>query len=216
MRNVYVYCEGQTEEAFVVSVLQPYFIQQDIVVQPIICTTSRKHGKAFKGGVTTYQRIRHDLSRICLQHRNEKVTTLFDLYGLPQDTPGLNNGDVDLYKKAEFIENEIGKDMGLPNLQFHLALHEFEALLFSDPSAFSGVTDEKTVESLVDIRNAFPNPEYINNSVSTAPSKRILQLIPYYSKVSHGSMLAKEIGIEVMRRECPHFDKWIQDISNFT
>ena len=34
MKNVYIYCEGQTEESFVNTVLYPYFSKMDIYVTP--------------------------------------------------------------------------------------------------------------------------------------------------------------------------------------
>lgn len=41
MKNVYIYCEGQTEESFVNEILYPYFFNIGVVVSPIICTTKR-------------------------------------------------------------------------------------------------------------------------------------------------------------------------------
>ena len=40
MKNVYIYCEGQTEEAFVNNVLRPYFANMEIWVYPIVCSLS--------------------------------------------------------------------------------------------------------------------------------------------------------------------------------
>lgn len=57
MKRVYIYCEGQTEEAFMNVVLYPYFQPQDIYVFPIICTTMRSTGQKFCGGVADYGKI---------------------------------------------------------------------------------------------------------------------------------------------------------------
>lgn len=54
MKTVYIYCEGQTEEAFINNVLYPFFLNQNIVVYPIVCTTSQTAVKKYKGGVQNY------------------------------------------------------------------------------------------------------------------------------------------------------------------
>lgn len=54
MINVYIYCEGSTEESFINEVLYPYFLNVGIVVRPIICKTKRTAAKKFKGGVSSY------------------------------------------------------------------------------------------------------------------------------------------------------------------
>ena len=41
MKNVYIYCEGPTEESFINEILYPYFLNIGIAVYPIVCTTKR-------------------------------------------------------------------------------------------------------------------------------------------------------------------------------
>lgn len=52
-------------------------------------------------------------------------------------------------------------------------MHEFEAMLFANPSAYQsyGVTKEQ-VDAITEIKETFETPEHINNSYETAPSKR--------------------------------------------
>ena len=45
MKNVYIYCEGQTEETFINEILAPYFANINIYVTPIVCATSRHKNK---------------------------------------------------------------------------------------------------------------------------------------------------------------------------
>lgn len=45
MKNVYIYCEGPTEESFINEILYPYFFNTGIVVYPVICTTKRTVNK---------------------------------------------------------------------------------------------------------------------------------------------------------------------------
>ena len=67
MKNVYILCEGQTEEAFVNNVLYPYFINMKIAVYPIIFETKRTIGHKYKGGITNYGKVKRE--------RNEGFTT---------------------------------------------------------------------------------------------------------------------------------------------
>ena len=213
MKNVYIYCEGPTEETFINEVLYPYFFNIGIVVRPIICTTKRTTLKKYKGGVSDYNKIKSELTILCKSHSNEFVTTLFDYYAMPSNTPGIDNQDPDIIKRIETIEFVINSDIGMRNCYFHFMLHEFEGILFSNPASFNLITDESTVAKVQSIRDAFPTPEHINNSPETAPSKRLEQLIPSYAKVRNGSILSKDMGIDTILRECPHFRDWIKQIA---
>ena len=218
MKNIYIYCEGPTEETFINEILYPYFIYHGIVVRPIICTTKRTVFKKFKGGVRDYNKIKNELIILCKSHSNECITTMFDYYGMPDNTPGITLQDPDILRRIESIEAMITADIGMKNCFFHFMLHEFEGVLFSNPPSFHLIADDNTVEKVQMIRNSFSTPEHINNSLETAPSKRLAQLIPNYAKVRYGAMLSKDMGIDIIIQECPHFRKWITkiaEISNF-
>jgi len=60
------------------------------------------------------------------------------------------------------------------------------------------------------VRDDFPTPEDLDDDPATAPSKRVLQACRSYRKVLHGTIAARGIGIEAMRRECPHFRDWLE------
>jgi hypothetical protein len=136
MKNLYIYCEGQTEESFINTVLYPYLFNAGICAVPIICTTKRTKTQKFKGGVNDYQKIRNELILLCKQHKNEMLTTMFDYYGLPDNTPGISHISGDLYDSISRIEKAVEADINMPNLFFNLIVHEFEGLLFTSPSAF--------------------------------------------------------------------------------
>ena len=92
-----------------------------------------------------------------------------------------------------------------------VTMHEFEALLFSDCERFArGIGQPEMTSPLQEIRNAFSNPEEIDDSPDTAPSKRVIALIPGYQKPLMGTLAALEIGLVAMRTECPHFDAWVK------
>ena len=91
-----------------------------------------------------------------------------------------------------------------------VVLHEFEGLLFSDCAAFSRGIERPDLEiQFANIRNQFPTPEDINDHRDTAPSKRLKALMSSYGKVESGVNAIKEIRLETIRKECPHFNSWI-------
>lgn len=215
MKNVIILCEGPTEEGFINNVLYPYFYNINIFVTPITIHTSKNtSSKSFKGGVSKYKMIKEELIKLC-KNPNYIVTTMFDYYGMPKDTPSIECNVADIHIRARTIENAINNDIGYSNLLFNLVLHEFEGLLFSNPQAFDCITNNNILLKLQAIKDKALTPEHINNSVDTAPSKRILNLIPDYAKVRQGTIIAKKIGIDKIISECPHFAEWIENIKNF-
>lgn len=213
MKNVYIYCEGLTEESFTNKILYPYFLNMGIAVYPIICTTKRTVSKKYRGGVSDYAKIKSELTRLCRQHQNEYVTTMFDYYAMPGNTPGIDCNEPDVQRRIKQIEAAIDDDIAQPNCQFHFMLHEFEGILFSGPESFARIADDATVQRIRQIRLGYPTPEHINNSPETAPSKRIKALIPSYAKIKDGTLLSEDMGIDAILQECPHFNEWIQSIA---
>lgn len=216
MKNVYIYCEGQTEESFVNEILYPYFFNIGVVVSPIICTTKKTASKKYKGGVSDYAKIKKELTMLCKQHRNEYVTTMFDYYAMPDNTPGIDCLEPDIHERIRQIEHIIDADINQQNCNFHFMLHEFEGILFSKPESFALIADGDVVGSIQAIRDSYPTPEHINNSPETAPSKRLEALIPNYAKIKNGTLLSKDMGIDIIMAECPHCKSWIDSISMIT
>lgn len=216
MKEVLILCEGQTEESFVNNILQPYFMNLGITVKPKILITGRGAVKSFKGGVSKYTAIRNELNRLC-RNPNAVVTTMFDYYAMPDDTPSIKYQDVDLYKKIETIENAINADIGRDNLFFNFMVHEIEGLLFSDVLGFYAITErEMYIKQLQEIRASAETPEHINNSPNTVPSKRIISVLGSFQKPRQGALVAKRIGIDKMIAECKHFADWIEKIKAFS
>jgi hypothetical protein len=215
MKRLYILCEGQTEEDFVRIILNPYLHGVGVDAIPIQCETKRTPTKKHKGGVSSYGKIKKDLLKLCGEHPNEMVTTMFDLYALPHDTPGLGNKANDIYEKAKHIEKSITDDIDnkFGNMVFSLVLHEFEGLLFSDVSAFENIAEHEAVAILRGVRAAVSTPEHINDSPETAPSKHIKRAIPDYSKISDGIDVAEQIGIDKILSECRHFANWLAKLT---
>lgn len=207
MSRVLVFVEGQTEETFVRDLLVPYFSRLGIYLTPILAQTSPGH----KGGIVSYGKVKHQLTRLCRQDQGAYVTTMMDYYGLPNDFPGLDGHVPDAHEQVMRLEQALQQDIDAPNFIPNLMLHEFEALLFSAPEKFAEwLDDQALLAPMAAIRAAFATPEHINNSPQTAPSKRILTLVPNYKKTVDGPLIAEDIGLDAIRAQCPHFNNWIE------
>ncbi len=143
-------------------------------------------------------------------------TTMFDLYALPNDFPGYNDakGVNDPYEKINILEQSFSEDIGDQRFIPYIQLHEFETLLFSDLSMLEieYFDHDKEISKLEKMLESFSNnPELINENVDTAPSKRIIKLIPEYkgNKVNVGATIASMIGIEHLKNTCRHFNEWV-------
>ncbi len=207
MSRVLVFVEGQTEETFVRDLLVPYFSRLGIYLTPILAQTSPGH----KGGIVSYGKVKHQLTRLCRQDQGAYVTTMMDYYGLPNDFPGLDGRVADAHEQVVRLEQALQRDIDAPNFIPNLMLHEFEALLFSAPEKIAEwLDDQALLAPMAAIRAAFATPEHINNSPQTAPSKRILALVPHYKKTVDGPLIAEDIGLDAIRAQCPHFNNWIE------
>lgn len=214
MKRVYVMVEGQTEETFVREVLYDHFLRIDIHIEAILVETKR----GFKGGLVSYAKVKPQIIRQCREKHTAWVTTLFDLYALPSDFPAKASADYAHLQtgqqKAQFLQEALTQDINQRNFIPNLLVHEFEALLFSNVQPFSDWTDDKTVQALQKIVDANPTPEDINDSPQTAPSKRILKHMPSYDKVVQGTIIASEIGLDLIRVKCSHFNGWVKNLES--
>ncbi|USD98809.1 hypothetical protein CTT30_19135 [Vibrio coralliilyticus] len=214
MIRVKIFVEGQTEETFVTDVLAPHFALQNIFFVPILAQTSRGH----KGGIVSYGKIKHQIEKLCKSDNDAYVTTLIDFYALPTDFPEIRAPELtakrDLFEKVNHLETAFENDIDQPNFIGNLTLHEYEAYLFCDPTHFGYWLDDNddAIEKLIAIKDSFASPEHINNSPQTAPSKRILSVMPSYKKTVHGPLIADDIGLDEIRRQCKHFSSWLAKI----
>ena len=159
------------------------------------------------GGDVTVERLASDMANLYWSF--EFVTSLVDFYGFR----GKGSATPDELEKIidEKINSNIQRSWDQTRVFSYVQQHEFEGLLFSDVSVFAGLIDvpDGAVEALRTIRSRFPTPEDINDSSDTAPSKRIVKLIPRYQKVVDGYVVAKEIGLDAICAECPRFNAWV-------
>lgn len=160
---------------------------------------------------------------IVLQRNAQKpFTTMCDLYALPNDFPEFEEAQKisDPYERVEQLENALFQDINDSRFIPYIQLHEFEALILSEPikleERFPNYQSE--VKKLVSLCQSFESPELINDGEQTAPSKRIIQAIPSYegAKVSVAPLMAQKIGLENIRQKCPHFNQWIERLENLS
>ncbi|MFP6562359.1 DUF4276 family protein [Paraburkholderia sp. B3] len=133
--RVNILVEGQTEESFVRDLLVPHLAGFSVWATARVVRTSKYH----KGGAVSYVKICDQVSRWCLEDQTAVVTTMFDVYGLPANYPGVNawNNAGNAVNQVALLENTLKNSVAKQNFLPYLQLHEFEALLFSDLDAFA-------------------------------------------------------------------------------
>ncbi len=220
MIRLHVVAEGQTEEVFVNRVLAPHLGQFEISTDVHCVTTSRQHGRPFRGGLRTFAQPRRDITLWMKQDQraDARFTTFLDLYGLPGDFPGYGKASRcgDPYAKVNTIEQALVEH--IPDERFvpYIQLHEFEALVLVDPTQLERVfiDRETAIGNLVDMVAGYKSPELIDDGRTTAPSKRIIREIPEYEgrKALAGPLVTERIGLSVLRERCPHFHAWLKKL----
>lgn len=183
--------EGTTEERFIKTVLVPYLAQKGIYVTPV----------PINGNVSV-DRVKHELRN--LAYSFEYISTFYDFYGFKGKVEGETKTTLESRIKGA-IKEELREKL-IPYIQ----MYEFEGLLFSSPETIALVLQDESLSAwATDILVAFNhNPEKVNDSPETAPSKR-LEKSTNYRKTTHGPNIAKQIGLAKMRDMCSGFDHWL-------
>ena len=91
MIRLHVTAEGQTEQAFVKTVLAPHLTNYGVYADARCVLTSKDNraGKEFRGGLISYQKAKNDIQTWLKEDKSPecRFTTMFDLYALPDDFP---------------------------------------------------------------------------------------------------------------------------------
>lgn len=138
MTRLLMLVEGQSEEIFVKHTLAPHLAQHGVYVQPpiVLWTKRLPSGGGFRGGVSNWNQILRSLRP--LTHDGDAwVSTLLDFYGLPEDFPGLQEalGAGAAHENVAALQARFAAELNHQRFIPFLALHEFEAWLFSAPDA---------------------------------------------------------------------------------
>nr|WP_321269287.1 DUF4276 family protein [uncultured Tolumonas sp.] len=206
--------EGKTEQVFVEKVLKPYLADKMIFIK---ATQASKPGQ--KGGDVKFSRVINDIRDHLKQRNDTYVTTLVDYYGI-KEWPGLDSLAQNLtpYQIADHLNaatkqqvvSEFANQQAERRFIPYIAVHEFEALLFSDSAILASelCVDEDQVKNVL---TECGEPEAINNGKETAPSKRLDNWSPNgkFAKTTAGIAIAQQIGITQMREQCPLFNAWL-------
>ena len=222
MIRLHIIGEGQTEEEFVKSILTEHLGNHNISTDVHCITTNPKLKK--RGGAVSYEKIKNDIRLWLKQDRktDARFTTMLDLYALPKEFSQIDEArkNSNPYQKVEQLESALFDEINDTRFIPYIQLHEFEALILSEPSKFTERFPEyeSEVKQLLEICVKYDTPELINDGVNTAPSKQIIKLIPAYkgSKTSAAPLIAQKIGLSKIREKCPHFNKWITQLEQLT
>lgn len=222
--NIYIVVEGPTEQTFVRDVLAPQMVHKGIYMYPALI------GKpGHKGGDIRFDRAKNDIGHFLRQRNDTYISTMFDYFRIDSQWPGKaevlrqtqNGTALTASHKAEILEaatrNEIVKTFpgcdSENRFVSYIEMHEFEALLFSDADILAEKT-EIDVSLVRGIIEKYDNPEEINDDPANAPAKRLEALKNGYRKVAMGKTVSEAIGIEVIRRQCPHFNNWLTKLEH--
>ena len=220
--RLYLFAEGQTEQTFANTVLKPHLAQFGVYMHnPCLIAHARKKRKVHRGGGSNFIAMQNDIRRFLSKDSNNDVffTTMIDLYGLPNNFPGLKESEEIRHIPYERVENlekvwfeETGDNRFIPFIQ----LHEFETYLFVNLSLLDQFFDKakRKISTLQKDLQQAGCPELINDGQHTAPSKRIIEQFPEYDdlKPTVGPQMAELIGLERIRTACPHFNTWLEQL----
>lgn len=218
MKRLYLTVEGQTEQAFAVAVLQPHLAQFKVMVLKPRLTGlhARRKGNIPTGGLlNTFQHSLGDIKQWLLEDKSPdaRFSIMVDLYALPNDFPGRGFADdiADPYRRAEKLEKALARELNDTRFIPYLQVHEFEAIVLSQPEAFGDWFDnaKQQVKELVAKCRGFESPEHINHRQDSHPKALIEQCFADYDDNVDGPALAADIGLDVIRRACPHFHQWL-------
>jgi hypothetical protein len=217
--TLFVVAEGQTESGFLKPLLAEHLGHREIDLHvSVIGKGSHKGGMAGR----SFDDVCKEISGFLAGGRSPWVTTFFDYYGLPT---GAQRG-------WSFVSDEKSR-RGVVGLEARLAdgvrsvagtaserfcpyiqMHELEALFFAEPATLAEVLGDPAKEpTIAKIVASAAGCEAINDSPTTAPSKRIQTLFPSYIKgrsaAAHAPRLAHKLDLDVVRRACPRFHAWL-------
>lgn len=208
--------EGKTEGIFISKLLAPHLARLNVYMTPIIIS---KPGE--KGGDVRFGRVKNDIGLHLKQRTGTYLTLFMDYYGLKTDWPGLDEAKKRPLAKdrAEAVNRATRNAVCrlFPERRAerrfipYVAMHEFEALLFSAPEILASRLQVKPA-LIANIVAKCGSPEEIDDSPDTAPSKRLIQLSNGFRKTTTGIAVAEDIGLSAIRARCPLFDEWLTAI----
>lgn len=176
-----------------------------------------------KGGMMfrSFSEVCRELGNFLADRRRPIVTTFFDYYGFPETTrlgwdfvaptksqSGALGLEARLHEGVLAASPDAG-DRFIPYVQ----MHELEALYFAEPTIFAEVLEAPALSpQLAKIAAEAGGCEAINDSPTTAPSKRLARLCLYKkgrSSAAHAPRLGRRMTLARVREACPRFAAWL-------
>lgn len=209
--------EGKTEQIFIQDIVSPYLVGKGIYITAILISKSGE-----KGGDVKFARVKNDIELHLKQRQDTYLTLFVDFYGLKKDWPGLEeaknqstpSGKAEKINTAtkRQVNNLFGDNDAERRFIPYVAMHEFKAMLFSEPQELAGQLHVEKFRIDKILLDCGGDPENIDDSPSTAPSKRLEAMSSRFKKTSTSIAIAKAIGLATIRNQCPIFNRWLTDI----
>ena len=217
MKRIIIICEGQTEQSFCKTNLQPYFQAKGIHIQsPLI-----KHSR---GGIVKWSILKQQIKIHLKTDISAFVTTFIDYYGLYakysfpnwKESEKIQDRNLRMDNLEKGMYEDLNEDIRYRFIPY-LQLHEFEGLLFNNINIIYSQIPPDDIVGKKELEKTFEdydNPEMINNVRETSPSHRLKRIIKGYNKVVYGDILAEAIGLQRIRNKSPRFNNWINILKN--
>lgn len=223
MRDVIVICEGQTEREFCRSVVAPGLHGANVsLAGTLVGKPQRK-----RGGIREWNVYKQEILSLAKQRSDRHIGVLVDYYAMPDSWPGRTTAPSKPHANRglhveDALRNDLESDIGdrfVPCVQ----LHEFESLLFVKPEATatslasqaSSSSAEWIAGKLSDVlQDCDGKVEQIDDSPATAPSKRLISILPRYDKVAWGVLATNEAGLDDLRQGCPWLERWLSHLES--
>lgn len=218
MKRLYLTVEGQTEEQFAMTLLRPHLANFSVFMYPPRFTGphGRRGGRIPRGGLLhTFQHAMADMQRWLKEDKSAdaRFTMMVDLYGLPHDFPGYLEGISRPGGADQAVELERSLALAMADSRFipYLQVHEFEALVLSDPRQIATIYNgaQANLNDLCNDCAKYRCAEDINHGQHSHPKCRIQQCVLAYDENVAGPLLTEAIGLETLRKNCPHFGAWL-------
>ncbi len=222
MKYLHIIAEGSSEEEFVNKVLAPHLANFSVFVSCQRVHTGGNRINPIKGGlgkIPRYRPVTRALERWIQDDRNREdvyYSTMLDLYAFPKDAESPYSEKIqsiqDKYLKVQELEKAMFEKHEHSRFIPYIQLHEFETLLLVDLDKLKVMyPDRKPYVDKLKNEIANNNVELINDGIKTAPSKKIIAAIPDHEgqKSTVGSIVVQDIGIEMLKQKCRHFNEWV-------
>ena len=217
LRRLHILVEGQTEETITRDVLEPHLSTFGWSISRSIVKTKRPAaGPSHKGGVTGWSQLEREITLLLRDTSLDVLTTLLDYYAFPPQAPGMaTRPDGSALDRVEHVEHAMIEYFRDPRFLPHLVLHEAETWVFAAGEQLGQLfADEDLAARLKADVAAANGPEGINDHPETAPSKRLARYYAGYVKTQDGPLAVADLGVERLRRQCPHLDSWLRRLES--